>query len=69
VVDGAKAGGGMNAEPNTVEGAEAVREEPNKLEVMYWTRQLIDAEDERRHAERRYQHVLMRLRGALGSER
>jgi hypothetical protein len=58
----------MNAQPKTVDDGQ-VREEPNKLEVMYWTRQLIDAEDERRQAERRYQHVLMRLRGALGSER
>lgn len=38
---------------------------PNRLEVMYWTRRLIDAEDARRDAERTYQQVLMRLRGAM----
>jgi hypothetical protein len=41
--------------------------ELNRLEVFFWARRLINAEDKRREAEREYQRVLMELRGALGS--
>jgi hypothetical protein len=40
-------------------------ERANKLEVMYWTSKLIDAEDARRKAEREYQQILLHLRGVM----
>jgi hypothetical protein len=40
-------------------------ERGNKLEVMYWTSKLIDAEDARRKAEREYQQILLHLRGVM----
>lgn len=40
-------------------------ERGNKLEVMYWTSKLIDAEDARRKAEREYQSILLHLRGVM----
>lgn len=49
----------MNAPPK-------INDTRERLEVMYWTRRLIEAEDARRNAEREYQQVLMRLRGAMG---
>ena len=41
---------------------------PNRLEVLFWARRLVKAEDARKNAEREYQRVLMQLRGALGGD-
>lgn len=59
MVDGAAKGGGVTVPPKIR------KRPPNRLEVLYWTGRLIEAEDARRDAERTYQQVLMRLRGAM----